>query len=134
KESMQGRAARAVREFCLYGQSTGEVDAFGLPVRYPWAIDYRGKATVVYGHTPVPAAEWVNNTICIDTGCVFGGALTALRYPERQLVSVPAGRVYYEPIRPLAEPPEPEAAARLLLLSDVTGKRSIETRIMGRIS
>ena len=59
-------------------------------MRYPWAKDYRGAATVVYGHTPVPTAEWVNNTICLDTGCVFGGALTALRYPERELVSVPA--------------------------------------------
>ena len=56
---------------------------------------------VVYGHTPVPDAEWLNNTICIDTGCVFGGELTALRYPERELVSVPAQRAYYEPIRPL---------------------------------
>ena len=49
------------------------------------------RAVVVYGHTPVVRAEWINNTICLDTGCVFGGALTALRYPERQTVSVPAG-------------------------------------------
>ena len=52
---------------------------------------------VLYGHTPVPAPEWVNNTLCLDTGCVFGGSLTALSYPERVLVSVPAARVYYEP-------------------------------------
>ena len=45
---------------------------------------------VVYGHTPVPEPEWLNRTINIDTGCVFGGKLTALRYPERELVSVPA--------------------------------------------
>ena len=50
-----------------------------------------GAATVVYGHTPTPAAEWVNNTICLDTGCVFGGALTALRYPARG-AGVGAGR------------------------------------------
>src|SRR5258708_38130166 len=61
-----------------------------LPVRYPWASDYRGKAMVLYGHTPVPAPEWVNGTLCLDTGCVFGGRLTALRYPERELVFVPA--------------------------------------------
>src|SRR5262249_32904623 len=73
-------------------------------VRYPWAQDYRGKAAVVYGHTPVPEATWLNNTICIDTGCVFGGRLTALRYPERELVSVPARRAYYQPVRPLAAP------------------------------
>ena len=49
---------------------------------------------VVYGHTPVPEAVWLNRTICIDTGCVFGGQLTALRYPERELVSVPAHEIY----------------------------------------
>jgi protein phosphatase len=53
-------------------RATGETDEYGLPVRYNWAADYRGKAMVVYGHTPVPEAEWINNTICLDTGCVFG--------------------------------------------------------------
>ena len=90
KEAYQGRASGRVRSFCLYGDTTGETDEYGLPVRYPWAKDYRGSATVVYGHTPTPEPEWVNNTICVDTGCVFGGALTALRYPTRELVSVPA--------------------------------------------
>ena len=89
KEEMQGRASGRVREFALYGETTGETDEYGLPVRYDWAADYRGRATVVYGHTPVPEPEWLNSTICIDTGCVFGGRLTALRYPERELVSVP---------------------------------------------
>ena len=78
-----------MREFCLYGQTTGETDEYGLPVRYPWAGEYRGRAMVLYGHTPVPEPEWVNNTLCLDTGCVFGGRLTALRYPEREIVSVP---------------------------------------------
>ena len=100
-ERLHNRASGAVRAFALYGDTTGETDEYGLPVRYPWAEDYRGRATVVYGHTPVVEAEWVNNTICIDTGCVFGGRLTALRYPERELVSVPAARTYYEPARPL---------------------------------
>ncbi len=89
-EAMHGRASAAVRSFALYGDTTGETDEFGLPVRYPWADDYRGRALVAYGHTPVPEAAWVNGTICLDTGCVFGGALTALRYPERELVAVPA--------------------------------------------
>jgi protein phosphatase len=84
------------------GETTGETDEYGLPVRHNWAADYRGKASVVYGHTPVLHSEWLNNTICIDTGCVFGGKLTALRYPERELVSVQARRTYYEPTRPLA--------------------------------
>jgi protein phosphatase len=101
REEMQGRGSGAVREFCLYGETSGEIDEFGLPVRYNWASEYRGKATVVYGHTPVPYAQWLNRTIDIDTGCVFGGSLTALRYPEKQLVSVAAARVYCEPARPL---------------------------------
>jgi protein phosphatase len=79
KESMQGRGSGKVRDFALYGETTGETDEFGLPVRYPWADDYRGRAMVVYGHTPVPEPQWLNRTINIDTGCVFGGKLTALR-------------------------------------------------------
>ncbi|MGO9294768.1 MAG: polynucleotide kinase-phosphatase [Streptosporangiaceae bacterium] len=107
-ERFHGRASGRVRDFCLYGQTTGETDEFGLPVRYPWAQEYRGRATVLYGHTPVPAPVWVNNTLCLDTGCVFGGRLTALRYPERELVSVSAARVYYQPKKPF--PPNPQAA------------------------
>ncbi len=89
-----------MRSFALYGDTTGETDEYGLPVRYPWADDYRGRAMVLYGHTPTTMPEWINNTMCLDTGCVFGGRLTALRYPEKELVSVPAERVWYEPTRP----------------------------------
>ncbi|NVB85792.1 MAG: polynucleotide kinase-phosphatase [Kofleriaceae bacterium] len=129
KESFQGRASGRVREFALYGETTGERDEFGLPIRYDWARDYRGTATVVYGHTPVPEAEWVNRTICIDTGCVFGGKLTALRYPEKQLVSVPARKVHYEPLRPL-QPAIPARVHRDLLdIEDVQGKRTVSTRV-----
>jgi polynucleotide kinase-phosphatase len=99
-ENLQGRLSRRVRDFALYGETTGESDEFGLPVRCNWALDYRGPAAVVYGHTPVPEPEWVNNTINIDTGCAFGGKLTALRYPERELVSVAAARTYCVPHRP----------------------------------
>ncbi len=102
-EELQGQETNKARSFCLYGKSSGEKDQFGLPVRYNWAADYSGVAMVVYGHTPVPEAVWLNNTICIDTGCVFGGKLTALRYPERELISVPAERVYAEPARPWIE-------------------------------
>jgi protein phosphatase len=99
-EQYHGRTSGRVREFCLYGQTTGETDEYGLPVRYPWAEEYRGKAVVAYGHTPVPAAEWLNNTLCLDTGCVFGGRLSSLNYPERTVVSVPASAVHYTPARP----------------------------------
>jgi protein phosphatase len=134
--AMHGRASAAVRAFALYGDTTGETDEFGLPVRYPWAEDYRGRAMVVYGHTPVPEPLWVNGTICLDTGCVFGGRLTALRYPERELVSVPAAEVYYEPARPLggvkySELPGAGREPAELDIEDVTGKRIIETRLTG---
>ena len=139
REELAGRASRKVRDFALYGETTGETDEFGLPVRYQWAADYRGQAAVVFGHTPVPRAEWLNNTICIDTGCVFGGSLTALRWPERDLVSVPARRTYYAPIRPMQLPAsEPRSLQHqhedLLDLADVTGKRQIETAEMGRVT
>ena len=95
-ERYHGRESARMRSLALWGVSTGEHDSRGFPVRYPWARDYRGAAMVLYGHTPVEEPEWVNGTLCLDTGCVFGGRLTALRYPERELVSVPARRTWYE--------------------------------------
>jgi polynucleotide kinase-phosphatase len=139
KAEMQGRTGGRVRNFALYGETTGEIDEFGLPVRANWAADYHGKALVVYGHTPTPEAEFIGNTINIDQGCVFGGKLSALRYPEREVVSVPALQTYYQPAKPFlsapekAKPPEVEAAG-LLDLDDVIGKRAIETRLMGRLT
>ena len=134
REDLQGRASGKVREFALYGETTGETDHFGLPVRHNWAADYRGEALVVYGHTPVPEPVWLNGTVNIDTGCVFGGALTALRYPERETVSVAAARTYAEPVRPLnstaAENLTPQQLDDDLLdLEDITGKRLISTRL-----
>jgi protein phosphatase len=139
REEMQGRGSNAVRAFALYGETTGETDEYGFPVRYNWAADYRGKAHVVYGHTPVPEAEWLNRTICLDTGCVFGGKLTALRYPEMQMVSVPAARVYFEPSRPLGTPVTRALSAQheaddLLDLADVTGKRILHTRYQHNVT
>jgi protein phosphatase len=140
KHEMQGRGSGRVRDFALYGETTGETDEFGLPVRYNWAADYRGPATVVYGHTPVPAPEWLNNTINIDTGCVFGGRLTALRYPERELVAVPARATYAQPSRPLYPPPAAPALSaqqqhdQLLDIGDVLGKRLIATRLQRQVT
>ncbi len=140
-ESMQGRGSGRVREFALYGETTGETDEFGLPIRYNWAAEYRGRAMVVYGHTPIPEPEWLNNTINIDTGCVFGGSLTALRYPERELVSVPARHTYAESAKPflLADVQAPALTAQqahddVLDLEDVLGKRLIETRLHGKVT
>jgi protein phosphatase len=160
KEAMQGRGSGAVREFALFGETTGETDEFGLPARYNWAAEYRGAAAVVYGHTPVPAPEWLNRTINIDTGCVFGGKLTALRYPEKELVSVAAKQTYAKPAKPFLVAADASrlnslnlneggqsgltfAAAGLtaqqqhddlLDLADVTGKRIVSTRLHGNVT
>lgn len=142
KAEMQGRGSAKVREFALYGETTGETDEFGLPVRYDWAAGYRGRAMVVYGHTPVPEPEWLNRTINIDTGCVFGGALTAMRYPEKELVSVSAKRVYAESKKPFA-PAEAlatetglsaqQAHDDVLDIADLLGKRIIATRLQRNV-
>ncbi|SEQ16985.1 polynucleotide kinase-phosphatase [Lentzea xinjiangensis] len=132
-ERYHGRASAKVRSFALYGDTTGETDEYGLPVRLPWANDYRGAAMVLYGHVLVPEAEWINNTMCLETGVVFGGKLTALRYPSREIVSVKAHQVWYESDRPLFTPPavrEPD----VLALTDVTGLRRIETSVMGAVT
>ncbi|TRW43095.1 polynucleotide kinase-phosphatase [Georgenia yuyongxinii] len=132
KEAYHGRSSGRVRAFALYGDTTGETDEYGLPVRYPWAQEYRGRAMVVYGHTPVPRAEWVNNTLCLDTGVVFGGSLTALRYPEREIVSVPAEQEWYEPVRPLV-PAAKDREPSVLRIDDVAGTRWLETARAGKV-
>jgi protein phosphatase len=134
KAEMQGRGSAKVRDFALFGETTGETDEFGLPVRYNWAAEYRGRASVVYGHTPVPEPEWLNRTINIDTGCVFGGKLTALRWPEKDLVSVPARQTYADPVRPFIPVATPSLSAQqanddLLDIEDVRGKRLVTTRL-----
>ena len=133
REELQGRGSGYVRSFALYGETTGEIDSFGLPVRYQWANDYRGKAMVVYGHVPVLEAEWLNNTIDIDTGCVFGNKLTSLRYPEQELVSVKAKKVYCKPLKPL-DVEETQTPDDVLDIDDVSGKRAIDTQLMQRIN
>jgi len=102
KKELQGRQSKRAWSFAVYGDTTGERDGFGLPVRRDWAAEYHGPALVVYGHTPVPEVRWLNHTVNIDTGCVFGGKLTALRYsswkgaaaPDLEVVSVSARHVY----------------------------------------
>lgn len=135
KEDLQGRVSSRVRDFALYGETTGETDEVGLLIRYNWASEYRGQATVVYGHTPVVEPEWLNRTICIDTGCVFGGRLTALRYPELELVSVQAKRMYCEPKRPLLQSSNKPMVRtdEPLELTDFLGRRLITTRLVGKV-
>ncbi|MDX1924766.1 MAG: polynucleotide kinase-phosphatase [Rickettsiaceae bacterium] len=134
KEEYIGRGSPRVRAFCMFGETTGEIDEFGLPARYQWARDYRGSTMIVYGHTPIPEVEWINNTINIDTGCVFGGKLTALRYPEKEIVSVDAKQVYADPIKPIGFAPEDKSHKEILDISDVSGKRILETSLNNNIT
>ena len=143
-ENYLGRFSHRVAQFCMYGETNGETDEWDLPVRVNWARNYRGRATVVYGHTPVEKAEFFNGTINVDTGCVFGGQLSALRYPENEVVSVPAQQTYYEAARPIGsgmqDPANANANGRrsphhhLLLIDDVMARRPIETALRGNIS
>jgi protein phosphatase len=88
----------------------------------------------------VPQSEWLNRTVNIDTGCVFGGKLTGLRYPELEFVSVAAARTYCEPARPfLPQPVVPGLTAQqahdeVLDVDDVLGKRIITTRLRGTVT
>jgi protein phosphatase len=100
REDLHNTSSGRERSFAMYGDTTGERDSYGLPIRLDWAMDYSGVAAVVYGHMAVFDAVWVNNTICVDTGCVFGGRLSALRWPERELVSVEAFDTYFESMPP----------------------------------
>jgi len=90
REDYIGKHNSKVKTFVLYGDITGKTNPDGTPVRRDWAKDYQGNAIIVYGHTPVREPRILNNTYNIDTGAVFGGNLTALRYPEMKLVSVPS--------------------------------------------
>lgn len=62
-----------------------------------WAEVWNGDRMVTYGHTPRREPKVDRRAIGLDTGCVYGGRLTAAVFdgPERwQLVDVPAARAY----------------------------------------
>lgn len=129
KQEYIGRASARVREFCLYGETTGETDEFGLPVRLDWTVDYRGHATVVFGHIAGREVKSLNGTVCIDTGCVFGGKLTAYRYPEKEIVSVDALKVYYEPVKPLDDDTD-NSMGDMLTVGDFNRRLHINTELI----
>ncbi len=106
RSNMLGRLDGPIGHFCIYGDTDGKKDENGLSIRYNWAAnDPDAQTFVVYGHVPVSDPVFVNASVCIDTGCCFGGALTALRWPEREIVSVPAQRRYYQSMREFGLPP-----------------------------
>lgn len=88
KEHLIGQRDKRTKSFVLYGDVTGQTDHQGRPIRRDWAKHYQGEPWIVYGHTPVLEPRQINRTINIDTGCVFGNKLTALRFPEQTMISV----------------------------------------------
>lgn len=131
REEYIGRVSARIRAFCLYGDTSGEIDEAGLPIRKNWAADYRGSAMVVYGHTPQEEVRELNRTYCVDTGCVFGGKLSCMRYPEKEIISVSAHRQYYEPGRSLKDTSKEE---ELLNIEDIKGKMHLTTKLLPSIT
>ena len=134
RDTWLGRSTSQVRDFCLYGETTGESDAFGMPIHLDWASEYRSDTLMVFGHTAGKEVRFAGNTRCIDTGCVYGGKLTAMRYPEREFVSVDAACTYYAPERPLSETEGTETnrgdIGDLLTAESVTGKLHLTTSLL----
>ncbi|WP_058308126.1 bis(5'-nucleosyl)-tetraphosphatase PrpE [Gracilibacillus massiliensis] len=95
-EKYIGRNDKKVKTFVLYGDITGGKLADGRPVRRDWAQHYHGDKWIVYGHTPVLEPRFVNRTVNIDTGCVFGNQLTAFRLPEEEIINVPSKQPFVE--------------------------------------
>ena len=93
KKEQVGHFSNKIRNMCLYGEVTGITNKEGKPQRFDWALEYKGTYFIVYGHTVKEEAKIINNTIDIDQGCVYGGYLTAFRYPEKEIIQV-KGKAY----------------------------------------
>ncbi|PJN91115.1 polynucleotide kinase-phosphatase [Bacillus sp. mrc49] len=91
KDAFIGKQSEAISDFCRYGDTDG-FDERGKPVRKDWYISHKKSTLIVWGHDPKPQPLLINNTINIDQGAVFGGALTAFRYPEGEVISVQASQ------------------------------------------
>lgn len=88
-----GKDSPRIRDFCRYGDVTGLTEN-GRPIRSDWYTEHQSPLLIIWGHDPQPKPLKINQTLNIDQGVVFGGALTALRYPEETVESVPAMQDY----------------------------------------
>ena len=89
KECLQGRGSSAVRAFALHGESPGENESEAAAEPPAWVLEYQGAARVIYSHPGVSEPLWLNQTVNIGTAALPGGCLTAFRFPELQVESVP---------------------------------------------
>ena len=88
-----GKTSPRIRDFCRYGEIIGESDT-GRPIRGDWFLQHQTSELIVWGHDPKVKPYKINNTINIDQGVVFGGELTAFRYPEQTFEAVKAYKNY----------------------------------------
>lgn len=93
KDEFIGKQSYDISDFCRYGDNEG-LDETGRPIRKDWTIHHKTSTLIVWGHDPKPKPLIINNTINIDQGAVFGGELTAFRYPEKEFVSIQAEKDY----------------------------------------
>ncbi|MFY3791119.1 polynucleotide kinase-phosphatase [Ureibacillus sp. MALMAid1270] len=95
KDEFIGKQSFDISDFCRYGDNEG-LDDTGRPIRKDWTIHHKTNTLIVWGHDPKPKPLVINNTINIDQGVVFGGELTAFRYPEKEFVAIQATTDYSE--------------------------------------
>jgi len=90
------RFEKICRYLCLFGPVNGMLEN-GLPDRIDWAGNRKltdRSYPVVCGHQPFKEVRIINDVYQIDTGCVFGGKLTCLRWPEKEIIQVKSKKIY----------------------------------------
>lgn len=97
-----GKQSPKIADYCRYGPVVG-VQRNGKPKRGDWTIHHHSPELIIWGHDPRPVALEVQRTINIDQGAVFGGDLTALRLPSKEIVQVESQDYAQAAINPLEE-------------------------------
>ncbi|MDM5234548.1 polynucleotide kinase-phosphatase [Lysinibacillus pakistanensis] len=88
-----GKQSSRISDFCRYGD-VQELNISGKPIRNDWFTEHQTSQLIIWGHDPKINPLKQNHTLNIDQGVVFGGQLTAFRYPEQTIISVNAYKNY----------------------------------------